>query len=69
MPLGGAGAECSTFVSEISIPRLRSCFAAIAHYKGNALEQIVREIDREANKIVRDPGIPSCPAVLAKLLK
>ena len=33
------------------------------------MEQIVREIDREANKIVRDPGIPSCPAVLAKLLK
>jgi HD-like signal output (HDOD) protein len=33
------------------------------------LEQIIREIDREADKIVRELGIPPCPAILTKLLK
>ncbi|MBI3526662.1 MAG: HDOD domain-containing protein [Betaproteobacteria bacterium] len=33
------------------------------------MEQTVREIDREADKIVREIGIPPCPAILTKLLK
>lgn len=33
------------------------------------MEQTVDEIDREADKIVREIGIPPCPAILTKLLK
>jgi HD-like signal output (HDOD) protein len=33
------------------------------------LEQTVLEIDREADRIVREIGIPPCPAILTKLLK
>jgi len=33
------------------------------------LEQTVNEIDREADKIVREIGIPPCPAILTKLLR
>lgn len=33
------------------------------------MEQAIREIDREADKIVRELGIPPCPAVLTKLLR
>lgn len=33
------------------------------------MEQTIREIDREADKIVRELGIPPCPAILTKLLK
>ena len=33
------------------------------------MEQTIREIDREADKIVREIGIPPCPAILTKLLK
>lgn len=33
------------------------------------MEPNLQEIDKEADKIVRDIGIPPCPAVLTKLLK
>lgn len=33
------------------------------------MEQTIREIDREADRIVREIGIPPCPAILTKLLK
>jgi len=33
------------------------------------LDQYIQEIDKEANKIVRDNGMSSCPAALTKLLK
>ena len=33
------------------------------------MDQTIRDIDKEADKIVRDIGIPPCPAILTKLLK
>ena len=33
------------------------------------MEQTVREIEQEADRIVREIGIPPCPAILTKLLR
>ncbi len=33
------------------------------------MEQTIHALDKEADKIVRDIGIPPCPAILTKLLK
>ena len=33
------------------------------------MEQTIHQLDEEADKIVRDIGIPPCPAILTKLLK
>jgi len=69
MPFGGADAECSRLFLKCRYRDEVLLLQPSPTTRENALEQLVLEIDREADKIVGDLRIPPCPGVLAKLLK
>jgi len=69
MPFGGADAECSRLFLKCRYRDEVLLLQPSPTTRENALEQLVLEIDREADKIVEDLRIPPCPGVLAKLLK